>query len=127
MLRGTFSCARGVKRTETGLMSISADGDWVQAQSINMGGAPPTSYVAHFRDTDILIEGVRGDTIIERPMLDLAGRRISPPRFGCTGTENDTRDTAQVVHVRSVYACAGGLLRAADATFRARQRRLGAH
>lgn len=115
-LRGTFTCGRGVTRTEHAVMSMSVDGDWVQAQSATVNGRT-SSFVARFTDTGIALEGIADGAIVERPILDEAGRRLSPPRSSCTGTEAVTpsADSARV-SVRSDYTCAG-LHRVARAEF----------
>ncbi len=117
MLRGTFDCGRGVQRIESGLMSIDTNGEWVQTQSVSIGGNVNT-FVAHFRDTGIALEGIENGAIVERPLLDETGKRISPPRDGCEGTDavNLSPDGTRVT-VRSSYTCAGGLKRVADAEF----------
>ncbi|MEQ1690489.1 MAG: hypothetical protein ABMA00_04340, partial [Gemmatimonas sp.] len=117
MLRGTFSCARNIMRVESGVMSIDADGQWVQAQSVKVGSSV-TTYVAQFRDTGIALEGIRNGAIVERPMLDESGKRLSPSRDGCTGSDavNPSGD-GQRISVRSDYTCANGLHRVADAEF----------
>lgn len=116
MLKGTFTCGRNVARVETGVMSIDADGQWVQVQSIAVNKNVST-YVAHFRDTGILLEGIASGAIVERPLLDGSGKRMSPPRDGCIGTElvTPSADSSRVT-VKSDYTCAG-LHRVADAEF----------
>lgn len=118
MLRGTFSCPSGIARTESGIMSIDADGQWVQAQSVKVNGNTNT-FLAHFVDTGIALEAIADGAIVERPILDSLGRRLSPPREGCTGTEAVTPSTdGRSVSVRSDYTCAGsGLHRVAKAEF----------
>jgi hypothetical protein len=117
MLRGTFSCAQGITRVESGIMAIDANGEWVQAQSVNIGGNV-TTFVAHFRDTGIALEGIRDGAIVERPMLDESGKRMSPPRDACTGSEAVTPSSDGTrISVRSDFTCAGGLRRVADAEF----------
>ncbi len=117
IMSGTFTCGRGVSRKESGIMAIDADGEWVQTQTVSVGGNAST-FVAHFRDTGIALEGVSDGAIVERPMLDLTGKRISPPRDGCKGTEAVTpsADGARI-SVVSDYTCAGGVRRIADAQF----------
>ncbi len=117
LMRGMFTCARGVKRLESGIMSIDADGQWVQSQSVSMNGKAST-FVAKFRDTGIAMEGIIDGALVERPLLDAAGKRLSPPRDGCVGTESVTpiSETRRVT-VKSDYTCAGALRRVADATF----------
>lgn len=117
MLKGTFTCAKGVQRVESGIMSIDVNGEWVQAQSINVSGNV-TTFVAHFRDTGIALEGIANGALVERPLLDETGKRISPPRDACTGTEAVTpsQDGSRVT-VKSDFTCAGGLRRVADAEF----------
>lgn len=116
MLRGTFTCGRNVARVESGVMSLDADGQWVQVQSISANKNVST-YVARFRDTGILLEGILNGAIVERPVLDPAGNRLSPPRDGCTGSETVTpsSDTSRVT-VTSSFTCSG-LRRVANAEF----------
>ncbi len=117
LMRGTFTCARGVKRLESGLMSIDADGQWVQSQSVAVNGKAST-FVAKFRDTGIAIEGIADGALVERPLLDAAGKRLSPPRDGCVGTESVSPvGESRRVTVKSDYTCAGALRRVADASF----------
>ncbi len=117
MLQGNFTCGQGVTRVESGLMSIDPAGEWVQAQSVNVNGNVNT-FVAHFRDTGIALEGIRDGAIVERPLLDPTGKRISPPRDACTGTDDVTPSAdGSRVTVRSSFTCAGGLKRVADAEF----------
>ncbi|MBL0172656.1 MAG: hypothetical protein IPP90_18500 [Gemmatimonadaceae bacterium] len=117
LLRGTFNCGRGVTRVESGVMSIDADGQWVQAQSVKVGGNV-TTFVAEFRDTGIALEGIRNGAIVERPILDESGKRLSPPRDGCTGSEAvKPSSDGQRVMVQSDYTCVNGLHRVADAEF----------
>ena len=117
LMRGEFVCANGAKRVETGIMSMDVDGQWVQAQSVALNGKSST-FLARFKDTGIALEGVANGAIVERPLLDLSGKRISPPRDACNGTESVTpsADGSRVV-VKSDYTCAGGLRRIADAEF----------
>lgn len=116
MLRGTFTCGRNVSRVETGVMSLDADGQWVQVQSIAANKNVAT-YVARFRDTGILLEGIANGAIVERPVLDPSGARLSPPRDGCTGSETvvPSADSSGVT-VTSSFLCAG-LRRVANAEF----------
>ena len=117
LLRGTFNCGRGIARVESGVMSIDADGQWVQAQSVKVGGNV-TTFVAQFRDTGIAMEGIRDGAIVERPLLDLSGKRLSPPRDGCTGSDAVKPATdGQRITVQSDFICANGLHRVADAEF----------
>ncbi|MCC6244146.1 MAG: hypothetical protein IT353_14990, partial [Gemmatimonadaceae bacterium] len=117
LMRGEYLCAGGAKRVETGIMSIDVDGQWVQAQSVAINGKSST-FVARFKDTGIALEGIANGAIVERPLLDLSGKRVSPPRDACNGTESVTpsSDGARVT-VKSDYTCAGGLRRVADAEF----------
>lgn len=116
-LRGTFNCGRGIARVESGMMSIDSDGQWVQVQSVKVG-ANVTTYVAQFRDTGIALEGIRNGAIVERPMLDESGKRMSPPREGCTGSDAAKPSTDGTrVTVISDFTCANGLHRVADAEF----------
>lgn len=117
MLKGTFSCGRGVDRVESGVMSIDADGQWVQAQSVNVN-KNVTTFIAHFRDTGIALEGIAGGAIVERPILDVSGKRLSPPRDGCRGADSQTPSAdGQRISVKSDYTCSNGLHRVADAEF----------
>lgn len=115
IMKGTFKCDGGVTREESGIMSINEDGQWVQAQGITINGNSSV-YVAQFRESGIAVEGVIGDALMELPVLDANGDRISPPRAGCTGTESVIRSPDRTrVTVKSDYMCANGLHRVADA------------
>ena len=117
VLRGTFNCGRGVARVESGVMSIDADGQWVQVQSVKVGGNV-TTFVAQFRDTGIALEGIVNGAIVERPVLNASGARLSPPRDGCTGSDVvNTSADSQRISVKSDYVCTNGLHRVADAEF----------
>ncbi len=117
MLRGTFKCPNGITRSESGVMSVDADGEWVQAQGVSLNGNAST-YIAHFVDTGIALEAIADGAIVERPMMDSTGRRISPPRDGCTGSETVTPSPdGQRLSVRSDFTCATGLHRVASAEF----------
>lgn len=48
VLRADLTCARGVKRTETGLMSINPEGEWMQLQHQEVSGKSATT-VARLR------------------------------------------------------------------------------
>lgn len=115
LMKGSFTCDGGLKRQESGIMSINVDGQWVQTQGISINGNSSV-YVAQFVESGIAVEGVRGDALVERPILDGNGQRISPPREGCTGTESVTpnADRSRMI-VKSDYVCANGLHRVADA------------
>jgi hypothetical protein len=115
IMKGTFTCDGGVTREESGVMSIDVDGQWVQAQGITINGNSSV-YVAQFRESGIAVEGVIGDALMELPVLDANGERMSPPRAGCTGTESVTRSPDRTrVTVKSDYRCENGLHRVADA------------
>ncbi len=116
-LRGTFTCGQGVTRKESGIMSLSADGEWVQAQSVAVNGNV-TTYVAHFHDSGIALDGIANGAIVERPMLDRDGTRISPPRDGCVGSESvQVSIDSSRRSVVSDYTCATGMHRVANAEF----------
>jgi len=117
LLSGRFTCGQGVTRVESGIMSIDPAGEWVQAQSVNVNGNINT-FVAHFRESGIALEGIRDGAIVERPILDATGQRLSPPRDACTGSDDvSTSPDGTRMTVRSSYTCAGGLKRVADAEF----------
>lgn len=116
LMSGLFQCGNGITRKESGVMSIDADGQWVQSQSVNVNGNVSV-YVARFIDTGMAIEGVRDGAIVERPILNPRGERLSPPRDDCVGTESVTPSAdGSRVTVQSDYLCTGGLRRVANAT-----------
>ena len=48
LLRAELNCDRGIRRVETGLMSIASTGEWLQLQTIEVGTSTATT-VARFR------------------------------------------------------------------------------
>lgn len=43
VLRADFTCAAGLKRTETGLMSMTPEGNWLQLQHVRVGNSEATT------------------------------------------------------------------------------------
>lgn len=68
-----FTCSGGVKRSETGLMSITADGNWLQVQQLVVGESEvATSAMYTFDSSEMLPAGVALGTVVSNSSLRLA-------------------------------------------------------
>jgi hypothetical protein len=80
ILRAELSCARGVKRVETGMMAMNGSGQWVQFQHMTVGKNEATT-VARFRfEGDSLLPAglVLGTQRSTRALRLAAGAPITP-------------------------------------------------
>lgn len=80
MLRADLRCARDIKRTETALMTITPEGQWLQLQHMDVGTNAMTT-VARFRfDTDATerLAGDLGDMVSSSTARLAVSGRVSP-------------------------------------------------
>jgi uncharacterized membrane protein YgcG len=79
ILRADMTCARGVRRSETGLMTITPSGEWLQMQHMEVAGKSATT-AARFRydgDTETPVGVSLGDDRSSRTLRLAVGAPVS--------------------------------------------------